>query len=156
MKIQLIAIGDKMPQWAKAGFQEYANRMPADMSLELKQVRAATRTKNQSTATIIKEEQKRLQAALPDSNHLIALDVNGAHWSTEQLAEQVNHWRELAKPVAMIVGGADGLSEQLIKQSQQRWSLSRLTFPHYLVRVLIAEQLYRAWTILHHHPYHRG
>lgn len=156
MKIQLIAIGDKMPKWAKAGFQEYATRMPADMSLELKQVRAATRTKNYSTATIIKEEEKRLQAVIPDSSHLIALDVNGSQWSTEQLAEQVRQWRELAKPVVMIIGGADGLSEQLITQSRQRWSLSRLTFPHYLVRVLIAEQLYRTWTILNHHPYHRG
>lgn len=145
-----------MPQWAKTGFLEYANRMPVDMNLELKQIRAATRTKNQSTDTIIKQEEKRLQTALPHSCHLIALDVNGSHWSTEQLAEQVRYWRELAKPIALIVGGADGLSEQLIRQSRQRWSLSRLTFPHYLVRVLIAEQLYRAWTILNHHPYHRG
>ncbi|MCH9697953.1 MAG: 23S rRNA (pseudouridine(1915)-N(3))-methyltransferase RlmH [Gammaproteobacteria bacterium] len=156
MKIQLIAIGDKMPKWAKAGFEEYANRMPADMSLELKQIRAATRTKHQSTNTIIKQEEKRLQAAISASCHLIALDVNGSHWSTEQLAEQVRHWRELAQPIALIVGGADGLSEPLIRQSRQRWSLSSLTFPHYLVRVLIAEQLYRAWTILNHHPYHRG
>ncbi len=156
MKIELHAIGDKMPAWAKAGFEEYANRLPADSSLRLKQIRAVPRSKNQSIANIINEEEKRMLNALPKSAHCVVLDVTGKQWSTPELAEQFANWRQLGKPIALMIGGADGLSRDLVNQASQRWSLSKLTFPHYLVRVIVAEQIYRAWSLLNNHPYHRA
>ncbi len=156
MKIDLMAIGDKMPAWVETGFNQYAHRLPADFALHLKQVRAVSRGKNPSITKIIAEEEKRLWSAMPDSAHIVALDVAGKQWSTPQLAKQLNFWRELGKPIALVIGGADGLSSNLLDQTAQRWSLSHLTLPHYLVRVIVAEQIYRAWSILNGHPYHRA
>jgi 23S rRNA (pseudouridine1915-N3)-methyltransferase len=156
MKIELLAIGDKMPTWVATGFNEYARRLPADTALQLKEVRAVTRGKNPSIPKIIAEEEKRLRSVMPNSAHIVTLDVNGKQLSTSQLSEQLSIWRELGKPIALIVGGADGLSSNLLNQTTQSWSLSRLTLPHYLVRVIVAEQIYRAWSILNGHPYHRA
>ena len=156
MKIELLAIGDKMPAWVAAGFNQYARRLPADSALQLKQVRAVTRGKNPSIPKIIAEEEKRLRSVMPNSAHIVALDVAGKQWSTPQLSEQLSFWRELGKPIALIVGGADGLSPNLLNHADQSWSLSCLTLPHYLVRVIVAEQIYRAWSILNGHPYHRA
>jgi 23S rRNA (pseudouridine1915-N3)-methyltransferase len=156
MKIELLAIGDKMPKWIQTGYEEYAHRLPADSTLQLKQLRAVSRGKNPSIAKIIAEEEKRIISALPNSAHIVVLDVLGKQWSTSELANQMRYWRELGKPIALIVGGADGLSDNLMNQSAQQWSLSKLTLPHYLVRIVIAEQIYRAWSILSGHPYHRA
>ena len=156
MKIEILAIGDKMPNWIKTGFDEYAHRLPVDSALHLKQIKAASRGKNPDIRSIILEEERRLMAAIPKSAHRVALDVKGKQWATPELAEQLNDWRQLGKPLAIIIGGADGLSTAMLNQSEQRWSLSHLTLPHYLVRIILAEQLYRAWTILNNHPYHRG
>ena len=145
-----------MPAWIQAGFDEYAHRMPANAALQLKQIRAVTRGKNQSLANIVAEEEKRLLSAMPDSAHRVVLDVKGKQWNTPELAEQFSFWRELGKPVVLMIGGADGLSANILKQSAQQWSLSHLTLPHYLVRVIVAEQIYRAWSILNQHPYHRN
>ncbi len=155
MKMELLAIGNKMPTWVQTGFEEYANRLPADSALHLKQIRAVSRGKNASISKIVAEEEKRIASALPNTAHKIVLDVTGKQWNTSELANQLSRWRELGKPVALIIGGADGLSANLINQSDQRWSLSHLTLPHYLVRVIVAEQIYRAWSVLNGHPYHR-
>ncbi len=144
-----------MPAWIQAGFEEYTRRLPVDSSLQLKQIRAVSRGKNPSIATIIAEEDKRLLAAIPASAHRVVLDITGKQWNTQELAEQYSYWRELGKPIVLVVGGADGFSQTMISQSAQRWSLSHLTLPHYLVRVIVAEQIYRAWSILNRHPYHR-
>ncbi|MEE9423879.1 MAG: 23S rRNA (pseudouridine(1915)-N(3))-methyltransferase RlmH [Methylococcales bacterium] len=156
MKIDLLAIGDKMPVWVETGFNEYAHRLPTDSVLQLRQVRAVSRGKKPSITKIIAEEEKRLRSAMPNSAHIVALDVMGKQWSTPQLAKQLNFWRELGKPIALVIGGADGLSPNLLSQAAQSWSLSPLTIPHYLVRVIVAEQIYRAWSILNGHPYHRA
>lgn len=156
MKIVILAIGDKTPSWVEAGFEEYAQRMPVDASLQLKQIRAVNRSKNQSTIKVIAEEEKRLLAAMPSAAHRVVLDVKGKQWNTLELVEQFKYWGELGKPIVLIIGGADGLSSDMVNQSAQRWSLSHLTLPHYLVRVIVAEQIYRTWSIISNHPYHRG
>jgi 23S rRNA (pseudouridine1915-N3)-methyltransferase len=156
MKIEMIAIGDKMPDWVRTGYQQYASRMPADHAVQLKELKAVVRGKNPSISAIIAEEHKRIISALPARAHVVALDVCGKQWTTVQLAEQMQSWREMAKPVALVIGGADGLSPEMSGLAGQSWSLSKLTMPHYLVRVLLAEQLYRAWSILAGHPYHRA
>ena len=156
MKTDLLAIGDKMPGWVETGFNEYAHRLPADSALQLKQVRAVSRGKNPSITKIIAEEEKRLLSAMPNSAHIVVLDVEGKQWSTPQLVKQLSFWRELGKPIALVIGGADGLSPNLLSLAAQSWSLSPLTMPHYLVRVIVAEQIYRAWSILNGHPYHRA
>lgn len=156
MKIEIIAIGDKMPDWVRTGYQQYAHRMPADHRVQLKELKAVVRGKNPSIPAIVAEEHKRIVNALPAQAHVVALDVCGKQWTTEQLAEQMRQWREQAKPVVLVIGGADGLAAEMSSTAMQTWSLSHLTLPHYLVRVLLAEQLYRAWSILAGHPYHRS
>ncbi len=156
MKFRLIAVGQKMPDWVTDGFKDYADRLPADFRLELVELPLAQRSKSQSIERAINNEGERILATLHDRERVIALDVRGKSWSTEKLAEQLRGWREDARDVAFIIGGPDGLSDQVMQRAEQKWSLSALTLPHPLVRVVVAEQLYRAWSILNNHPYHRA
>lgn len=156
MKVNLIAVGKKMPSWVGAGFREYAKRMPAELSLNLIEISAVKHTKNLSAQQILEREGKQILAAIPANNYVVALDVRGKNFSTEHLAEQLQMWRENARDVSLLVGGPEGLSDECLNRADFKWSLSKLIFPHPLVRVIIAEQLYRAFTILSHHPYHRG
>ena len=156
MKLHLLAVGQKMPAWVEQGYQEYAQRMPAEAQLILKEISPGKRGKNADINRIMQDEGQRIQTAIPKNNHVVALDVKGKAWSTEQLAERLGQWMSSGQDVALLVGGPDGLSQDCRDQADEYWSLSPLTFPHPLVRVILAEQLYRAWSVLRNHPYHRA
>jgi 23S rRNA (pseudouridine1915-N3)-methyltransferase len=156
MQIHLIAVGDKMPRWVQQGYDEYAKRLPAECALRLVEVAASRRGKNADIARIRRDETGRLLAALPKDADAIALEVGGRAWSTEQLAAQLDGWMHGGRDVALLVGGPEGLGEAARAAARRQWSLSPLTLPHPLVRVILAEQLYRAWSILNNHPYHRA
>ena len=156
MKLNLLAVGNKMPTWVTDGYQEYAKRLPRECSLILHEISPAKRGKSGSSAQWMREEGGRILAAIPDNHHVIALDVKGQTWSTEQLAQQVETWQADGRDVSLLVGGPDGLTDECLQRANQRWSLSALTLPHPLVRIIMAEQLYRAWTVLQNHPYHRA
>ena len=156
MKLSLLAVGVKMPSWVIDGYQEYAKRMPRECSLLLHEVTPAKRGKSGSAAQWMREEGERILAAIPANNHVVALDVKGKSWTTEQLSEQLEHWQSDGRDVTFIVGGPDGLAAECLQRADQRWSLSPLTMPHPIVRIVMSEQLYRAWTILQNHPYHRA
>ncbi|BBA36905.1 rRNA large subunit methyltransferase [Methylocaldum marinum] len=155
MQIHLVAVGNRMPGWVTEAYSEYAKRLPRECELVLKEIVPAKRGKNADIARSIEEEGERILAALPRNVHVIALDVAGKEWSTPELAEALARWLESGRDVALLVGGPDGLSPACLKRANQRWSLSKLTFPHPVVRIIVAEQVYRAWSILQHHPYHR-
>jgi 23S rRNA (pseudouridine1915-N3)-methyltransferase len=155
MQIHLISVGNRMPSWVKSGYEEYAKRLPRECELILKEIPLAQRSKNCDLARIIKEEGERMNTAIPIGAHSVALDLSGKSWSTPELAVGLQRWQEIGKPIALLVGGPDGLAEQTKSKAVEFWSLSPLTFPHPLVRIIVAEQLYRAWSILHNHPYHR-
>ncbi|HHI76002.1 MAG TPA: 23S rRNA (pseudouridine(1915)-N(3))-methyltransferase RlmH [Gammaproteobacteria bacterium] len=156
MKIHLIAVGERMPAWVQQGYEEYARRLPRECALRLVEIAPGRRGKNADTARAVQDEGRRLLAAIPKGARVIALEVNGRPWSTEQLAERLQGWLGGGSDIALLVGGPEGLSDEARAAAGQRWSLSPLTLPHPLVRVILAEQLYRAWSILNNHPYHRA
>jgi 23S rRNA (pseudouridine1915-N3)-methyltransferase len=152
MYIRILAIGNKMPDWVNEGFNEYAKRTPF---LELVEIPAEKRTKNSDIQKIIQKESEKLFSAIKSSHRVIALDVKGRSLSTEQLATELKNWQHDGRNIDLLIGGPDGLSADILKKVEIRWSLSALTLPHPLVRILLAEQLYRAMSILQNHPYHR-
>lgn len=156
MRIHLLAIGTKMPAWVVQAYKEYANRLPKECELHLKEIAAEKRTKNSHLERIKQKEADKLRDAIPANCKVIALDVNGKAWSTETLAANLQDWMMSGQDVVLLVGGPEGLTDELRKQADQLWSLSALTFPHPLVRVILAEQLFRAWSITANHPYHRA
>lgn len=156
MRIHLIAVGTKMPEWVRAGFAEYAKRLPPECALKLVEIPAEKRGKTSSVDQLRAKEAERVNAAIPKGAHVIALEVDGKSWSTEQLAAQLKRWMQDGNDVALLVGGPDGLDDSCRQRANAQWSLSPLTLPHPLVRVVIAEQIYRAWSILAGHPYHRA
>ena len=155
MKLKLLAVGTKMPGWVEQGVGEYRKRLPRDFSLEVIEIAPGARGKNADIARAVASEGERMRERLKGNEQLVALEVDGKPWSTEQLAEQAADWRLAGRDVALLVGGPDGIESGLSASADQRWSLSPLTLPHPLVRILLAEQLYRAWTLLVGHPYHR-
>lgn len=144
-----------MPHWVKQGYDEYAKRLPKDCELVLKEIAPGQRGKNCDVARIVRDESDRILAAIPVGSHVVALDLSGKSWTTPELAESLQRWQECGNPIALLVGGPDGLADSVKQRAAEFWSLSPLTFPHPLVRIIVAEQLYRAWSILHNHPYHR-
>lgn len=144
-----------MPGWVTEGFQEFAKRLPPECRLNLIELPLGKRSKGSDPARAIREEGERMLDALPRDSRIIALDVRGAQWSTEQLSVEFGGWLQGGRDVALLIGGPDGLAEPCIKSAHATWSLSKLTLPHALVRVVVAEQIYRAWSLLHNHPYHR-
>jgi 23S rRNA (pseudouridine1915-N3)-methyltransferase len=156
MHIRLIAVGQKMPEWVTAGFLEYAKRLPPDGSLDLVEIPLVKRGKNVDVVRAMKREGEHMLAAVGAQDLVITLEVTGSSWSTEQLAARLASWRDQGQSVSLLVGGPEGLDAACLVRANLRWSLSSLTLPHPLVRILLAEQLYRAWTILQNHPYHRG
>lgn len=156
MKLKLLAVGQKMPQWVSDGYLEYARRLPRDCSLNLIEIAPAKRGKTSQPQQWMQEESKRILSHIDASDHVVALDVIGKSWSTPQLADNLANWQQQGSDVSLVIGGPDGLDPDCLQRANQRWSLSALTLPHPLVRVLLAEQLYRAWTILQNHPYHRA
>lgn len=155
MKIQLIAVGTKMPKWVEQGFAEYQRRFPKDMPLELVEISAGKRGKNADIARILQKEGQATLAAIPKGNRIVTLDIPGKPWTTPQLAEQLEQWKLDGRDVSILIGGPEGLSPECKAAADQSWSLSPLTMPHPLVRIVMAESLYRAWSITTNHPYHR-
>jgi 23S rRNA (pseudouridine1915-N3)-methyltransferase len=153
MKLIIVAVGHRMPAWVDAGFTEYASRMPREMRVELIALKPAAR--NAGAARAIESEGRSILAAVPARCTRVALDERGTAFTTAELARRLARWRESGRNVAFLVGGADGLAAAVKKSSDAVWSLTALTLPHGLVRVVLAEQLYRAASILHNHPYHR-
>ncbi|UAA39939.1 23S rRNA (pseudouridine(1915)-N(3))-methyltransferase RlmH [Paraneptunicella aestuarii] len=155
MQIQLVAVGNKMPSWVTQGFLEYANRFPPDTSLVLKEITPGKRGKNADIKRILQKEGQQILEAIPQGNRIVALEVNGKPWDTHQLAEQLTRWQHDGRNVSLMVGGPEGLSPECVAAAEQKWSLSSLTLPHPLVRIVLAESLYRAWSLNNNHPYHR-
>ena len=155
MQIDLIAVGKKMPTWIESGSKEYAKRLPKNINFKLIEITPATRSKNNNADNYKQKEQEKIEAALSPKSIIIALDERGKSINSQQLANQLQTWNDDNQHISLIIGGADGLSESLKKKATQLWSLSAMTLPHGLVRVMMAEQIYRAWTITQNHPYHR-
>ena len=145
-----------MPAWVSQGYEEYAKRLNKDVKLKLIEVPASKRTKTTSVEKLKSEESIRIQKALPKGAHIVVLDVKGKQWSTENLSQQLERWLHLGQDINLIVGGPDGLDDDILKLANESWSLSNLTFPHPIVRVVVSEQIYRAWSLLNNHPYHRA
>ncbi len=144
-----------MPSWVQEGFAEYSKRLPHDCRIELVELPLGHRGKNQPIEKAIEKEGQAMLATMKPQNTCVALEVTGKSWSTEQLAKHMSDWRMSGQDVDLLVGGPNGLSAECTKKAQQKWSLSALTLPHPMVRILLAEQLYRAWTVLNNHPYHK-
>lgn len=156
MRIHLLAVGRRLPAWVQAGYAEFSRRLPPECRLILTEIEPGARGKGRDPQRAMTEEGARLLAALPKAALVVALDEHGRQWSSAELAQRLQAWLQGGRDVALLIGGADGLAPEVKARAEARWSLSRLTLPHALVRVLVAEQLYRAWSILTQHPYHRA
>ncbi len=155
MKLLAVAIGTRLPAWADAAFAEFAKRMPRELPLELKEIRAEPRSGGKPVEALLAAEAGRIRAALPARCRLVALDERGADLATPQLAARLRQWMETGDDVALVIGGPDGLAPDLKSAAAETLRLSSLTLPHALARVVLAEALYRAASVLKNHPYHR-
>ena len=156
MKIIVVAVGQRQPAWADAAVNEYLARFPAEFKVECNLVKAESRSSNVPLARALSAEAARIRAAVPSSATLVALDERGKDWTTQQLADQLQRWRDASENIAFVIGGADGLDPAVKAAARVQVRLSSLTLPHSLARVVLAEQLYRAWSMLAGHPYHRA
>lgn len=156
MRIHLISVGRRMPDWVESGYREYAKRLPPECSLNLIEVEPRRRCKTAGPEQARADEAERILKSIPKGAGVTALDGRGEAWGTEELARRMAVWLSEGRDRALLVGGPDGLADDCLARADQRWSLSKLTFPHALVRVILAEQVYRAWSLLNGHPYHRG
>ncbi|HEY2395008.1 MAG TPA: 23S rRNA (pseudouridine(1915)-N(3))-methyltransferase RlmH [Rudaea sp.] len=154
MRAYLIAIGERMPEWVQHGYAEYAKRLSRELPLQLVEVSTKSHRGDPSRASA--DEGDALIGAIPKGAHVVALDGRGKPWRSEDLATQLERWRMSGKDLAFLIGGADGLAPSVLDRADQRWSLGPVTLPHPLVRIVVAEQLYRAVSQLANHPYHRG
>ena len=155
MLIRVIAVGTRMPAWVTQAADDYSGRLPPEIRVEWREVRAEARSGRDSPEVWMSREAQRIRAALPDGSHLVALDEHGADLDTRGFAARLQRWQREARPVAILIGGPDGLDAKLKSEAAERVRLSSLTLPHPLVRVILAEQLFRAWSVLANHPYHR-
>lgn len=155
MRINFICVGSKMPAWVNMGYEEYAKRLNKDVTLKLIEVTASKRSKASSAEKYKLEEATRIRKVLPKGAYVVVLDVKGKQLSTKKLSMQLDRWQHLGKEINLIVGGPDGLGEEILLMANESWSLSQLTFPHPIVRVVVGEQIYRAWSMNNNHPYHR-
>jgi len=156
MRLVMVTASSKQPSWVSAGYAEYARRLERRWTLELVEVPLARRTAATNTRRAAADEAQRMLRHVPAGAHVVALDVAGASWSTQALAGKLDAWSRTGAPVCLLVGGPDGLGDACRERAQESWSLSALTLPHGLVRVVVAEALYRAATVLSGHPYHRA
>lgn len=156
MQLTVHSVCGRLPAWVSAGVDEYQRRLPRELNLVWRDLPLARRTRSSKTERLCQQEGEQLLKGLSANDTLIALDVRGKALATEALAESLQAWQMSGCGVSFLIGGPDGLSSQCLQRAGQRWSLGRLTLPHPLVRVVLAEQLYRAWTIIAGHPYHRG
>lgn len=155
MKLRLLAIGARSPGWVAEGYAEYARRMPATLPIELVEIAPASR-KGASTERLLAREGERMLSRIGRDDTVVALAVDGRSLSTEELSDKLDDWRQRGVDVCFLIGGADGLAPAALARADEVLSLSTLTLPHQLIRILFTEQLYRAWTLLQGHPYHRG
>ncbi len=155
MRIHLIAIGNRLDAWVNQGYEEFAKRLTQDCTLQLIEIPAVKRGKNADIERITREEGQKLLAAIPKGVRIVVLDIHGRQHSTEELAGKLANWLQSGQDVALLVGGPEGLSADCRARADETWSLSKLTLPHPLVRIVVAEQIYRAWSVLNNHPYHR-
>lgn len=154
MKLLIVAVGQRVPDWAQTAYDDYAKRFPPELRVELKTVKTEPRG-SKTLETLLAAERERIQAALPRGCRVVALDERGTPLTTVALSQQLRHWQLEGDDVALVIGGPDGLEPAFRAAAHQRVRLSDLTLPHAMVRVLLIEQLYRAWSINANHPYHR-
>ena len=155
MRIKLIAVGTKMPSWVNEGFKEYQKRLNQDIMLELHEIPAGKRGKNADVQRITDKEGEQMLAAIGNNDRVIALDVLGKRHTTEKMAGRLQDLLPQGQHISILIGGPEGLSKDCLQRADEKWSLSDLTLPHPLVRVMLAEQLYRCWSVIKGHPYHR-
>ncbi|HLS98647.1 MAG: 23S rRNA (pseudouridine(1915)-N(3))-methyltransferase RlmH [Porticoccaceae bacterium] len=155
MRLRILAVGTRMPGWVTEGFNEYRKRLPPEIRVELVELPLGPRGKGQPLERAMEREGEAMLKAIQPGDGVIALDVPGKPWSTEQLAHQLRAWQESGKNHNLLIGGPDGLPPACLARADQSWSLSPLTLPHPLVRILLIEQLYRAWSLNAGHPYHK-
>ena len=156
MKLRMLAVGTRMPDWVETGCNEYAKRLPPELRIQVVEIPLGSRGKSQSNAKAIEIEGQALLKAIGQRDFVVALEVQGKTMSTEELAAKLSHWQMDGRDISLIIGGPDGLAADCLTRADMRWSLSDLTLPHPLVRIVLMEQLYRAWTINANHPYHRS
>jgi 23S rRNA (pseudouridine1915-N3)-methyltransferase len=155
MKIKLLAVGTRMPNWVEQGFREYCKRMPGELKMELMEVSINVRGRNPANSAV-ENQGRALLKNISQGDLVVTLEVLGKSLSTEALATKLNSWQMSGRNICLLIGGPDGLSDECLARADFRWSLSDLTLPHPMVRILVMEQLYRAWTINNNHPYHRS
>jgi 23S rRNA (pseudouridine1915-N3)-methyltransferase len=155
MRLLLAAVGTRMPGWVEEGFTEFAKRMPRDCPLQLIEVKAEPRTSGKTPAAMMSAEAERLRSALPARRRLVVLDEHGDDLTTRALSDRMRRWMGEGDDVAVVIGGPDGLDPAFKGEAHERIRLSSLTLPHAMVRIIVAEALYRAWSLLNNHPYHR-
>ena len=155
MRIKLISVGSKMPGWIEDGYREYSRRLGHDLKLELVEVPLGRRSKGADVNRLQEKEAGLMKAAIGQGDLVVTMEIKGKPWSTEQLAGNMGSWQQGGRNISLLVGGPEGLHPSCMALADLRWSLSPLTLPHPLVRVIVAEQVYRAWSILKNHPYHK-
>lgn len=155
MRITILAVGGKMPDWVTTGYENYSKRLPREFQLHLKEIPLAVRSKNSDIVKAKEKEGRSILDAIPKGDKVIALEVTGRSYSTEKLASLVSEWQMEGDNISLLIGGPDGLSQACLQAADLKWSFSDLTLPHPLVRIVLVEQLYRAWTIIANHPYHK-
>ncbi|MFL6710888.1 MAG: 23S rRNA (pseudouridine(1915)-N(3))-methyltransferase RlmH [Massilia sp.] len=155
MQLLIVAVGHKMPAWIETGFQEYVKRMPPELRIVLKEIKPVERSGSKTAATAMALERERIEAVLPKNVRIVALDERGKDLTSVGLSEQLQAWQLGGGDTALLIGGADGLDPALKARADSLIRISSMTLPHGIVRVMLAEQLYRAWSITQNHPYHR-
>jgi 23S rRNA (pseudouridine1915-N3)-methyltransferase len=155
MRISIIAVGEKPPAWVQAGYAEFAKRLPHPLTPQLVEIPLGARGKGRDPARAIAEEGAAVLRALPKQARVVALDERGKHYTSQELAGKLTHWQREGLDIALLIGGPDGHAPEVIAAAHEKCSLSALTLPHMLVRLVLIEQLYRAWSINQGHPYHR-
>ena len=155
MQLIIAAVGHRMPGWIETGFAEYAKRMPPECRLQLKEIKPVERSGSRTADTVMAQERDKIEAAIPKGSRIVALDERGKDLTTMQLSQLLTQWQQDGRDVTFVIGGADGLDARFKANADMLIRISSLTLPHGMVRVLLAEQLYRAWSITQNHPYHR-
>ncbi len=155
MRITIIAVGTKMPAWVEEGCREFLRRFPPELDVHFKEIPAGKRGKNADISRILEKEGELTCQAIGKGDRVVTLEVKGRPWDTPQLAQQLQNWQMDGRNISLLIGGPEGLAPSCLALAEQRWSLSALTLPHPLVRIIVAESLYRAWTVTQNHPYHR-
>ena len=155
MQLVIAAVGNKMPAWIEAGFNEYCKRMPAECRITLKEIKPVERSGSKTAQTVMALERGKIEAVIPKQTRLIVLDEHGKDLTTMQLSQLLTEWQQEGGDCCFVIGGADGLDADFKARANLKIRISSLTLPHGMVRVLLAEQLYRAWSITQNHPYHR-